>query len=543
MLLSIFHYSFAYQVIPVSNDSIPAILIFLRLPRFGSIGSPQFPSSVTVSYFLLPPTCVSSRYDEQIPPSPRTPSFSRKAPTFDSVPPSLFSLYSFTPLTSRLGPFGFSSIRFIEMVDPSSSSPPFSPPLPSPPHPPPPSPILHGPTPVRRRSSKRAVFEIASASPQSFTSEEQTTLKERLELSRRRKITVKPGVPARLLSQREMEESSSSGVERDQKETGRARNDEVDKARPGRGSDSSSSPWVTDSETPSQQVVSDILAERRKKSSGGQQYAKRGGAGKPRCGAIRIEGFDIPADQQSSTPLTSPSTPRTPRRPALCSTSSLSRLFAHATPSIETTPLEPSEPPPSDLPLPQPVTVNPGATWNTDIFGAALAAENRSTIPSASTEASTVDHRSRSRSTTVSSSSTLPRTKTSLSTSSSRSTLAAASKRPHFLSPSPSIVSTPSHSPPRSLVIPTDEKDLNLQFIRRPGFTRQGSAGENLSRMCSGRGEKDMKISGSSALTTEGNSETVATDTEVEHSESEESELSSIFRKFCFFLAGIFEGR
>jgi len=52
-----------------------------------------------------------------------------------------------------------------------------------------------------------------------------------------------------------------------------------------------------------------------------------------------------------------------------------------------------------------------------------------------------------------------------------------------------------------------------------------------------------MKISGSSALTTEGNSETVATDTEVEHSESEESELSSIFRKFCFFLAGIFEGR
>jgi len=401
------------------------------------------------------------------------------------------------------------------MMHASSSSPPPSAPPPSPEIDPP---TLHGPTPTPtplQRRAKRAVFEIASTSPQAFTSEEESVLKERLERARKVGIAVKPGVPARLLPEKEMEDSSSSGLDR-----GQAKTDGVEAEGKIWGKGGDSSPWATDSETSSRRVSSRVVIERKKKSTGGSQDGKRGG-GKPRGGAIRVEGFEIRDAQIPSSSHPPPSPSRPLRRPALCSTSSLSRLFACPPSSM---PAESSDTALLDLPLPQPGT--PSRNWNADIFGAALAAENRAATPTAPPMVPKCEGKARSRSTTVSSSSTLTKSNTSLSTSSSRSTLATASRRPHFLSPSPSLVSTPNHSPPRSPVKPNNEKDLNLQFVRRPGFNRQGSAGESMSRLYSGRGEKETSSRGKSREI----SESDGTDTEVEQSESEESELSSLFR-------------
>ncbi|GAA5886840.1 hypothetical protein JCM16303_005725 [Sporobolomyces ruberrimus] len=367
-----------------------------------------------------------------------------------------------------------------------SSSPPLFSPVPSPPPPSPTSPPASRPAPpsVRRRNSKRAVFDLVSTSPQAFPDQAESNLKERLERSRKLRIAVKPGVPAGLLSEQDVETSTgSSGAERDDPEsTSKVQGQEA------QGEDSSS-PWTTDSDPPSRTTSP---STRRKKAhpQALEEKAKKEDPKPPpesvktRRERVRIEGFEVLNSPQPPPLLRSISSFTRPplSRSANTSTSSLSLMFARPPSS---NPLVPSDAPPNpptsqeneDIVQP-PSTKAPGRTWNGEIVAETLASHSRGVTPSTSP---------RARQSSVPSSTSRfasPQSTQPLSTSASLPSLTRASslKRTRFLAPSPSLAPTPSSSPPRTLE--------TLQFSRRPTCTRQRSMGEGWSQFGRGRQER-----------------------------------------------------
>lgn len=359
----------------------------------------------------------------------------------------------------------------------------FSPPMqvPSPPPPSPSSPSMSRPTSqVVRRNSKRAVFDIVSTSPpESFDGQDKAILKERLERSRRLRIAVKPGVPARLLSDKEAQgssSSSSSGIESGQQDEHGGEAHRAEAA----GEDetlSPSSPWITDSESPAPQ--GNTLTTKRSQDVGGEiKREGRDGRLATAKKEIRIEGFNVQNPADSPAPLT-PSTRRPPfSRTTSATTSSLSLLLARASaiaPLVaETgTPATAAPEPTTDEMTQNCSTKRSGRTWNGDSVAEKLASRSRPATPSSSpvrksapaSGPSSLTHPSKTFPPTT------PSRTHSLASSASLPSLARASsmKRTRFLTPSASVTSTPSSSPPRSSTV--------LQFTRSPMCTRQNSKG------------------------------------------------------------------
>ncbi|GAA5829066.1 hypothetical protein JCM3766R1_003920 [Sporobolomyces carnicolor] len=359
----------------------------------------------------------------------------------------------------------------------------FSPPMqvPSPPPPSPSSPSMSRPTSqVVRRNSKRAVFDIVSTSPpESFDGQDKAILKERLERSRRLRIAVKPGVPARLLSDKEAQgssSSSSSGIESGQQDEHGGEAHRAEAA----GEDetlSPSSPWITDSESPAPQ--GNTLTTKRSQDVGGEiKREGRDGRLATAKKEIRIEGFNVQNPADSPAPLT-PSTRRPPfSRTTSATTSSLSLLLARTSaiaPLVaETgTPATAAPEPTTDEMTQNCSTKRSGRTWNGDSVAEKLASRSRPATPSSSpvrksapaSGPSSLTHPSKIFPPTT------PSRTHSLASSASLPSLARASsmKRTRFLTPSASVTSTPSSSPPRSSTV--------LQFTRSPMCTRQNSKG------------------------------------------------------------------
>ncbi|GAA6061061.1 hypothetical protein JCM10212_000104 [Sporobolomyces blumeae] len=434
----------------------------------------------------------------------------------------------------------------------------FSPPLFSPvPSPPPPSPAVspHG-HPLRRFPSKRATFDILATSPESWDAYEKTLLKSRLDRSRQLKIAVKPGVPARLLTSKELLTSSSSGTDTASKTKG----PEPDGRKHDRRNSSSSlsSPWATDSDqaphpetSPRRKASQRVSAQGAQTRPPNQDERVRAPASRPvppvrRTSATKkttriTEGFEVPtptrnpvssghASDHSSSTCTQPSRSASP-------TSSLSLLFSRNLPG----------PAPSNAPASLPTELSNSLTgqrtarkpWNGDVVAAALARDRR---PSASsgvvrTESTAGQLPPRAMQTfpplTINTSTKSLGPSSSLPAFGSSSNLAS-TKRARFLTPSHSLTSTPNPSPPLSPVMSTaDAKSLSLQFCRRPGFTRKGSMGESFSKLCEPQKERERAVARSrnGSLLREGSlgrvadaaeTEAEVTDTEVEVSETEE---------------------
>ncbi|GAA6015880.1 hypothetical protein JCM11491_007224 [Sporobolomyces phaffii] len=342
-------------------------------------------------------------------------------------------------------------------------------PVPSPPPPSPSSPAVARTTGPRSlaRTSRRAVFDLVSSpSPQSsFSGPERTALQERLERTSKVRIAVKPGVPARLLSDHELDpesSNSSSGVERQHDEPVA----------------SDDSPWFTDSDPPTRTStpVTRTLRRQSKLIEGALRREPVQTPGSKRGEAIRVEGFDVRDPHQP------PARPPPPNpRPALSrstnsSTSSLSLMLARPLPS---TSFPQGPPPPSQRPSladddhvqPYLTTKQAGRTWNGEIVAATLASQSRTATPSTSpTLRKGFTSRPPSPSLSCKVDPATGRTTVHpLSTSASLPSLLARStstKRTRFLTPSVSLTSTPESSPPRSSTV--------LQFTRRPTCTRQG---------------------------------------------------------------------
>ncbi|GAA5909415.1 uncharacterized protein JCM6883_003934 [Sporobolomyces salmoneus] len=364
------------------------------------------------------------------------------------------------------------------------ASPSFSPPLFSPvPSPPPPSPTSPNHSRSRshplRRNPKRAVFDIVSTSPQSFDSAEKTMLKTRLERSRKLRIAVKPGVPARLLSDKEVDSSnSSSGLEQGNAEGGSKGKGTSDEKE-------TESPWITDSDPPTRTTspITELVESSRQEVGSTSKQAeekeketlsKRNQPTITKKG-IRVEGFHVRGHSQpipdpvSSTvrpPFSRSTSASTSSRSTSASTSSLSLLLAR-TPfpapdaSRSTTPLPPSTS--SNDPAPS-CSARPGKTWNGDVVAEKLASQSRAATPSTSPATST-----RTLPPTMQ-----PRPPYTLSSSASLPSLARQSslKRTRFLTPSACLTSTPSSSPPESPNV--------LNFTRRSRSRQRSLPGRDL---------------------------------------------------------------
>lgn len=363
----------------------------------------------------------------------------------------------------------------------------FSPPLFSPvPSPPPPSPSSSNSRIPQRSNSKRAVFDFISSSPQSFDGQEKTILKARLQRSRQLRIAVKPGVPARLLSDKEMDSStsSSSGVEQGS-EVEQTSKDSGEKGKEGKGKgvESPSSPWITDSDPPTRS--STPVSKQAQKSSklvGTKVQKEKVEFPTRKIGeTTKIQGFDIQGSTQQQPPTSPPPTSLRPpfSRANSATASSLSLLLARPNSSTEL-----SLPPPSPLPAitqdddaAHHVPSRPsGRTWNGDVVAECLASQSRAVTPSTSPSVSISAQPSPPRSLRAYPPSTKPATNHTLSSSTSLPSLArnSESKRTRFLTSSASLTTTPNSSPPKSASV--------LQFTRRPTCTRQSSMGEGFSR-------------------------------------------------------------
>ncbi|GAA5961779.1 hypothetical protein JCM3765_004068 [Sporobolomyces pararoseus] len=361
----------------------------------------------------------------------------------------------------------------------------FSPPLFSPvPSPPPPSPSSSNSRIPQRSNSKRAVFDIVSSSPQSFDGQEKTILKARLERSRKLRIAVKPGVPARLLSDKEADSTtSSSGVEQGSEvELNSESNGVKAKEGKGKGIESPSSPWITDSDPPTR--TSTPVNNKAQKSSklvdSKGQKEKVDFPTRRINETTKIQGFEIQSSSQQQHPPAPPRSLRPPfSRVNSETTSSLSLLLARTQSSTELS-LPPASPIPAvinDGDAAQQTSIRPaGRTWNGDIVAETLASQSRAVTPSTSPSVSASAQSSPPRSLRSHLPCSKPTTGHSLSSSASLPSLARTteSKRTRFLTSSASLTTTPSSSPPKSASV--------LQFTRRPTCVRQSSMAEGFPR-------------------------------------------------------------
>ncbi|GAA5932176.1 uncharacterized protein JCM15063_001144 [Sporobolomyces koalae] len=315
---------------------------------------------------------------------------------------------------------------------------------------------------------------MAPPTPQSFGEAEKTHLKERLERTRKLKIAVKPGFPARVIKEQEAESTNSSSSGMNQKQG------EIEGDKQSESKRSPDSPWLTDSEPPTRRSNPSLGA-----STTTCERENRG---------IRIEGFDIPASQPQPVPAACrPSLSRSTN----ASTSSLSLLFARTPFLAPAAPVEPACCPDVGTSASSGLA---GQTWNGDIVGRTLAksrAPTPSTPPDIARQA-TAPH-------VLSSSASLP----SL-------TRATSCKRSRFLTTSTSLTTTPSTSPPKP--------SCTLQFTRRSTPARQHSFRDTWSAVQAGVKANDMVTRKKGVMAERPDSE--IEQEEIDHSECEDLDFN-----------------
>ncbi|GAA5866224.1 hypothetical protein JCM1840_004047 [Sporobolomyces johnsonii] len=398
----------------------------------------------------------------------------------------------------------------IRAASPFSSITDFSP-APSPPPPSPAStqsPLYQ----VGRKPSTKATFDVYSTSPASWSASDQTYLKAQLDRARRAKVATKPGVPARLLSTKELERLRKAEAESEETSTTDAMRETGNEE--GEAGDDSSSPWMTDPESPA--TSSPAAARPAKKVAPAERSAEQVIVAKsgdsptsltslPIKQSIRIRGFQVietspsvaspPADSSRLPPSAS-----TPLSPSTSPTSRLSSLLARPTTQLTQTPAIALPPTTSQSAL-QPRKRGIAAAWNTNALATALAAPDslpphqppvvvRHPYPSHTGVGSSSMKLSRAGSGSKPASiapfpmpsataSSLHIT-TSVSLNSSQ-TLPFPGPFPHrrLLTPASSRPTTPNPSPPLSPIMSAkDPKQLTLHFARRPGMCRIGSTGD-----------------------------------------------------------------
>ncbi|GAA5900575.1 hypothetical protein JCM5296_005286 [Sporobolomyces johnsonii] len=392
----------------------------------------------------------------------------------------------------------------IRAASPFSSITDFSP-APSPPPPSPAStqsPLYQ----VGRKPSTKATFDVYSTSPASWSASDQTYLKAQLDRARRAKVATKPGVPARLLTTKELERLRKAEAESEETTT------TTDAMRETGNEEDESSPWMTDPESP---VTSSPAAARPAKkvahaerSAAKVIVAKSGDSptSLPIKQSIRIRGFQVIETSPSvaSPPVDSsrlPPSASTPLSPSTSPISRLSSLLARPTTQLTQTPAIALPPTTSQSAL-QLRKRGTAAPWNTNALVTALAAPDSPPTPrrppvvvrhpypshaavgSSSTKLSRAGSGSKPAPTAPfprpSATASSLHITTSVSLNSSQ-TLPFLGPFPHhrLLTPASSRPPTPNPSPPLSPIMSAkDPKQLTLHFARRPGMCRIGSTGD-----------------------------------------------------------------